>query len=216
MENIKTQNNLNLNKFFSDIKLKKQYIKKLKSKVDVLNNLKKNYKKLSLMIFNQNHYKSYVKEDFLVTYIIDITFSRTNILLHVMDFSGNLKYFCSAGSLQYKGKRKKAHYLVFRDMFRVLVSKLKFLKSQPLALHFKNVGSAKFRIIKKLKKKLFIKVIKSYDLYPHNGCRKIKIRRKKVRRKKLKNEEMAEGFKAADCKSVEFIIAGSNPAFFKK
>lgn len=25
---------------------------------------------------------------------------------------------------------------------------------------------------------------------------------------------MAERFKAADCKSVEFLIAGSNPAFF--
>jgi ribosomal protein S11 len=95
-----------------------------------------------------------------------------------MDFSGNLIFFCSAGSLQYKGKRKKARYLVFRDMFRVLISKFKFLKLQPLALHLKNVGSAKFWIIKLLKKKLFIKVVKSYDLYPHNGCRKRKIRRK--------------------------------------
>jgi ribosomal protein S11 len=95
-----------------------------------------------------------------------------------MDFSGNLKFFCSAGSLQYKGKRKKARYLVFRDMFRILNSKLKFLKSQPLALHLKNVGSAKVWIVKTLKKKLFIKIIKSYDLYPHNGCRKRKVRRK--------------------------------------
>lgn len=27
---------------------------------------------------------------------------------------------------------------------------------------------------------------------------------------------MAEWFKAADCKSVEFFIVGSNPTFFKK
>jgi ribosomal protein S11 len=177
-ENIKTQNNLNLNKFFSDIKLKKQYIKKLKNKVDLLNNLKKNYKNLSLLISNGNCYESFIREDFLITYIVDITFSRTNTLLNVMDFSGNLKFFCSAGSLQYKGKRKKARYLVFRDMFRILNSKLKFLKSQPLALHLKNVGSAKVWIVKTLKKKLFIKIIKSYDLYPHNGCRKRKVRRK--------------------------------------
>ena len=32
--------------------------------------------------------------------------------------------------------------------------------------------------------------------------------------KKLKKEEMAEWFKAADCKSVEFFIVGSNPALF--
>lgn len=30
----------------------------------------------------------------------------------------------------------------------------------------------------------------------------------------LKKEGMAERFKAADCKSVEFLIAGSNPALF--
>jgi ribosomal protein S11 len=95
-----------------------------------------------------------------------------------MDFSGNLKLYYSAGLFQYKGKRKKSRYLVFRDMFRVLISKFKFLKLQPLALHLKNVGSAKSWIVKALKKKLFIKIVKSYDMYPHNGCRKRKIRRK--------------------------------------
>jgi ribosomal protein S11 len=174
MENIKTQNNLNLNKFFNDIKLKKQYVKKLRNKIDLLIFLKKNYKNLSLLISNKN----YIKEDLLITYIIDITFSRTNTLLHVMDFSGNLKLYYSAGLFQYKGKRKKSRYLVFRDMFRVLISKFKFLKLQPLALHLKNVGSAKSWIVKALKKKLFIKIVKSYDMYPHNGCRKRKIRRK--------------------------------------
>lgn len=180
MENIKTKNNLNLNKFFIDIKSKKQYIKKLKNKIDLINNFKKNrYKNLSSVIFNLNNFESYAKEDFLVTYIVDLTFSRTNTLLNIMDFSGNLKFFCSAGSLQYKGKRKKkARYLIFRDMYRILISKLKFLKAQSIALHLKNVGSAKFWIIKLLKKKLFIKAVKSYDLYPHNGCRKKKIKRK--------------------------------------
>lgn len=186
MENIKTQNNLN--KFFRNIKLKKQYIKTLKNKVDLIkSNLKeKNY--TSSLIFNNriNYNNNFsVKEDFLVTYIIDITFSRMNTLLHVMDFSGNLKYFCSAGSLQYKGKRKKiARYTVFRYMYKILVSKLKFLKGQPLALHLKNVGSTKFLIIRLLKKKLFIKVVRSYDLYPHNGCRKKKVIRKKIRSKR--------------------------------
>lgn len=176
MENIKTINNLNLNSFFNDIKLKKQYIKKLKNKVDLLNSLKKKYINPMLLSSNDKNAK-YVKEDFLVTYIIDITFSRSNTLLTVMDFSGKLKFFCSAGSLKYKGKRKRARYLVFRDMYKILVSKLKFLKLQPLALHLKNVGPAKFWIIKRLKKKLFIKIVKSYDLYPHNGCRKKKVRR---------------------------------------
>lgn len=106
MKNINIQNNLN--KFFTEIKLRKQYIKKIKKKITMLNNIKeKNYKNLSLVIWNSN-FKFLVKEDFLVTYIVDITFSQTNTLLHVMDFSGNLIFFCSAGSLKYKGKAKKS------------------------------------------------------------------------------------------------------------
>jgi hypothetical protein len=50
-----------------------------------------------------------------------------------MDFSGKLKFFCSAGSFGYKGKNKKSRYSVFRDLYRVLVSKLKFLKNKPIA-----------------------------------------------------------------------------------
>lgn len=206
MENIKTQNSLNLNKFFSDIKLKKQYIKKLKSKCDLLNNFKKNYKNLSLSVFSKSCSKNSVKESFLVTYVIDITFSRTNTLLHLMDFSGNLKFFCSAGLLKYKGKsKKKARYLIFRDMFRILNSKLKFLKSQPLALHLKNVGSAKFWIVKKfLKKKLFVKIVKSYDLYPHNGCRKKKVRRKKIRIKLRKKKKWLSGLRRQTVNLLSF------------
>lgn len=171
--------NLDFNKFFRDIKLKKQYIKKLKNKISVLNNIKeKNYKNVNYKLFNTN-FQSVLKEDFLVTYIIDITFSRSNTLLHVMSHSGHLLFSCSAGSLQYKGKGKKARSSVLRDIYRVLVTKLRFLKDQPVAVHLKNVGFAKTWIIKLLKKKFFIKVVRSYNLYPHNGCRKRKMRRKK-------------------------------------
>jgi len=115
----------------------------------------------------------------LIKYIIDVTFSRTNTFVHVMDFSGQLKFFCSAGTLNYKGKSKKARYSVFRDIYRVLVSKLRFLKGQPVALHLKNVSFAKFWIIKLLKKKFYIKVVRNFITYPYNGCRKRKMRRKK-------------------------------------
>ena len=184
----------NLNKFLRDIKLKKQYIRKLKKKIFLLSEIKeKNYKTLDFLMLEKVQHLS---EDHLIVYIIDISFSRTNTLLHVMDFSGNLKFFCSAGSLNYKGKRKKVRVAVFKKFYYVLVTKLKFLKNKPIALHLKNVGSNKFYILKKLKKKFFIKVVCSFNVYPYNGCRKKKVRRKK--------EEMAEWFKAADCKSVEF------------
>ncbi len=81
----------NLNKFFINIKLKKQYIKKLQDKITLLNNTKeKNYKLLNSQISPTK--KSY-DENYLISYIIDITFSPTNSLLHVTDSLGNLKFF---------------------------------------------------------------------------------------------------------------------------
>ena len=190
--------NFDLNKFLRSVKLRKQYIKELKNKISLLNNVKeKAYKNLNSALVPRTQFLP--TDDHLVMYIMDITFTRTNTLLHVMDFSGELKFFCSAGSLNYTGKGKKLRSTVFRDFYRILVSKLKFLQSKPIALHLKNVGYNKFWIVKKLKKKFFIKIVRSFNLYPHNGCRK-----RKMRRKKFKKEEMAEWFKAADCKSVEF------------
>ena len=187
--------NFDLNKFLKDIKLKKQYVKNLNDKNFFLSNIKeKNYK----LIYKKN---SFNKHDYLVMYIIDISFSRSNTLLHVLDFAGNLKFFCSAGSFNYSGKSKRSRLTVLKEFYRILLSNLKFLKGKPVALHLKNVGSYKFRIIKKLKKKFFIKIIRNFNFYPHNGCRKQKIRRKKIKKK----EEVAEWFKAADCKSVEFF-----------
>jgi len=182
MSFIQQNYNFDLNKFFKEIKLKKQYIKKLKNKVILLNTIKeKNYKTFNSTLSFCKNSERLLKEDFLISYIIDITFSKTNTFLHVMDFSGNLKFFCSAGSLQYKGKGKKSRSLVFKDIYKILIFKLKFLKDQPIALHLKNVGFAKFWIIKLLKKKFFIKIVRSFNIYPYNGCRKKKMRRKKLK-----------------------------------
>ena len=148
----------------------------------MLNTVKeKNYKLLDSQISLK---KKSCEENYLISYIIDITFSQTNTLLHVTDPLGNLKFFCSAGSLNFKGKAKRSRFLVFREMYNILVSKLKFLKGQPIAVHFKNVGSSRVWILKKLKKKFFIRVVKSFSLYPYNGCRKRKMRRKKFKKRR--------------------------------
>jgi ribosomal protein S11 len=170
-----------INKFLRNIQLKKKYIKNLNNNVSLLSNIKeKNYKLLNNKIaLNKNFYTS---QDHLVMYIIDITFSRSNTLLHVSDSAGNLKFSRSAGSFNYSGKSKKARWVVFKEFYRYLF-KLNFLKNKPIALHFKNVGPTKFWIIKQLKKKLFIKTVSSFTLYPYNGCRKKKMRRKKFKKK---------------------------------
>lgn len=172
--------NFNINKFLNKIVLKKKYIKKLADKICILENIKEqNFKTLNCSLFPKN----IIKQDTLVVYIIDITFSRSNTLLHVMDSSGILKFFCSAGELSYSGKSKKSRVSVLTSMVRVLMQKLKFLQDKPIALHLKNFGFKKFWIVKKLKKKFFIRIVRSFNLYPHNGCRKRKIRRKKFKKR---------------------------------
>ena len=172
----------------------------LKNKIRLLISIKKkNYKNLNFNTFLKK--KNDIKCDNLVMYIIDICFFRKNISLHIMDSSGVLKFFCSAGDSFYRKMSKKARLLALKSIFRTIVSKLKFLQKKPVVLHLKNVRFLKLWILKKLKKKFFIKVIRSFNLYPHNGCRKRKIRRKKF---KKRQKGMAEWFKAADCKSVEF------------
>jgi ribosomal protein S11 len=166
------------NKFLSVVKLKKQYVKMLKSKTALLNEISENnYKFFSSNFLIRQNSKSL--NDYLVTYIIDINFTKSNTFVHIMDYSGKLKFFYSSGYFKYSGKNKKSRYIVFRDFYRILVSKLNFLKGKPIALHFKNVGYNKSWIIKKLKKRFFIKCIKNFNIYPYNGCRKPKVRRKK-------------------------------------
>lgn len=173
---------INLNKFLKILYVKKQYLQKLKKKLDVLTELKqKNYKYVSKL--NQNNNISNDLDN-VIMYIIDITFSRSNTFLHVMDSSGKLKFFCSAGHLQHKGKKnKKSRFSVFKSIYQLLITKLKFLRGKPIALHLKNVGFKRFWIIKRLKTHFFIKLVKNFNLFPFNGCRKKKVRRKKIKRK---------------------------------
>ena len=170
----------NLNRFFKEIRLKKQYLKKTQNKINLFNELReKNYKVVG---FNFSKDSTKITNNIFVMYVIDISFSKKNTLLHISDCSGNIKFFYSAGSFQQKGKHKISRSLILRKFYKILVSKFKFLKQVPIAVHFKNIDSNMLWFIKKLKKKLFITVVKHFNVYPYNGCRQ-----KKIRRKKFKN-----------------------------
>ena len=82
----------------------------------------------------------------------------------------------------------------FDGMFFYFISKQNWMKLMRFefwwSLFFttselKNVDSNIFWFLKKLKKKLFITVVKHFNLYPYNGCRKKKIRRKKFKSRSL-------------------------------
>lgn len=175
---------LNSNKkksaIFGFIQLKKKYIKKLVNSIIILDRLKKQFYQ-SLHFFLSNNYLLKYKKDFLVSYVIYFCFSVSNTVLHISDATGNLKISCSAGLIDLQGKQKTVRRLALTRFFNILsLAKFKFLKNNPVALHFKNVnGSNKFLIVKKLKQKLFIKMIKTFDLNAYNGCRKRKERRKR-------------------------------------
>lgn len=171
----------NLNRFLKDIHFKKQHFKKVQSKVLLVNELKEiDHKKIGLR-FSIKPMKP-LKTPF-VMYIIEISFSKKNTLFHISDCLGNSKFFYSAGSFKHKGKDKMSHSTILRKFYRMLILKLKFLRKVPVAIHFKNTDSNMFWFLQKLKKKLFISVVKHFNYYSYNGCRQKKIRRKKFKSK---------------------------------
>ena len=105
----------NLNRFFKEIHLKKQYLKKVQNKARVLSKLKEeNYKQVKSHFFRSQIFSS---DTLFVMYIIEISFSKKNTLFHVSDFAGNVKFFCSAGSFQKKKKKSS-----FKKFTKVLSS----------------------------------------------------------------------------------------------
>ena len=168
-----------INKIFLAIKSKKIYIKELKKTVLQLKIIKtKIYQSLNFLLIN--NYLKKQNRNFLISYIICFNFSQSNSIIQISDAIGNSKIFCSAGLVDLKGKQKVSRRLVLVQFFRILfLLKSQFIKNKPIALHFKNVGFNKYFIIKKLKKKFFIKLIKIFNLNSYNGCRKKKEKRKR-------------------------------------
>lgn len=140
------------------------------------NILLKLYQSCFYLMFNS----FFIKQNFLVFYNIYFNFSSSNTNLQVSDSSGNSKLFYSAGLLDVTGKQKIVRKLVLNRLFSLLsLLKTKVIKNYPIALHLKNVGSYKFLIIKKLKRKFFVQLIKTFELKAYNGCRKKKEKRKR-------------------------------------
>lgn len=114
-------------------------MKQLKNKVLRLIHIKEqNYKSINYNFF-LSHPDLTKHKDF-IKYIINISSSRSNTSLHITDFSGILKFGCSAGNLSFSGKNKRAKTPVLKAILRVLNQKLKILQNKPVALHLNNAG----------------------------------------------------------------------------
>lgn len=174
IEKIKFPNNLNLKK-------KNIYLKKISESIHKLTNLLIKTPKFLNLTFKSLENKNVSKKSGLIlVYTVYFRFSTANSFLYVIDSLGNLKFCYSAGLLNFKGKQKKNRIQVLNGFFKKL-GKLKttVLNNKPIALHLNNVGFYKYLIVKNLKKKFFIQLIKNYQNYSYNGCRK----RKKLRKR---------------------------------
>lgn len=132
----------------------------------------------------------------LINYVLNINQLKTNTLINLNDIKGNPKIFYSAGMLNLQKKQKIRQPKAAITMLRQLISKSKNLKQKPAVLHFNNMFlNYRSYIFKKLKQKIFIKLIVNYSNTAHNGCRLKKKKRVKIRTKTKKLKEWLSGLK---------------------
>lgn len=162
------------------LKLEKEklYFEMLSKKLLVLDN-NSNYKKFSLHRTLSNSEKHFKEENFLIVYIITITFLQANTSINVSDIKGNVKLSFTSGSVNLIGKQKRNRVKSVSRLIALLSKKATFLKNCPVSIHLHNVSSHKSLILSKLKNSFFIRLVKSFNQSPYNGCRKRKVRRKK-------------------------------------
>ena len=162
----------------------KFYVKNLLNQISYLKKLKENnYRNLRVKNALRRNDKSLKSQDFMVMYVITISFLKANTTIHVSDTHGNLKIFYSAGDVGLSGKQKRKRRIAISKLISLVLKKANFLGPKPIALHLKNVNFYKNLIVRKLKRNLYIKIIKIFNQAPYNGCRKKKLRRKKYTKK---------------------------------
>ena len=177
----------NLKKKKIEISLMKFYINNLLGKLSYYNSIKSlnDYNRINSLNKDKKTTKSSSYKQDLISFIINIRFSGTNTLINITDIKGNPKISFSSGLIGLKGRQKKFQPAAIINIFKILFIKAKFLSGKPVAIHFRNVQLYyESLIIGMLKNKVFIKSIRSYNLYPHNGCRPRKLKRFKRRTKK--------------------------------
>jgi len=156
---------------------KMSYIKNLVNKSDVLNKTKKLNNRFLFPI--ELCTNSEIKEDLIIYYIVSINFSRSNTSIEFSDTKGNCIFFFNSGNVNLEGRQKRQRKTAINRLIKLLTTKLNNIGNIPVAIHLRNVRTYKLLIVEKLQHHFFVRVIKSFEQVPYNGCRKRKIRRKK-------------------------------------
>lgn len=186
--------------YFSSNLINQNYFKHLFSKIKILKFIKKEtfsfylswlilftFTKLYHIKTKINYFTAYILFSFfthqkLISYVINVNLSLTNTLINVNDIKGNPKFFYSAGMFNLQKTQKVRQPKAIITILKSLLVKIKVFRTKPVALHFNNLFfNHQSYIYKKLKRKIFIKLVTSYNYHPHNGCRLKKKKRIKIR-----------------------------------
>ena len=188
------------NSFFSHNKINQEHIKHLNHTLKLLEfgvkeTLPYYTRWLLLLVYINLHtlqtkinyfitylYISFFYNQKLISYIISINLSSTNSVINVNNTKGNPKFFYSAGMYNLQKSQKTKQPKAIITILRALLVKSKIFKTKPVSVHFNNLFfNHQSYILKKLKKKVFTKLVKSYIYSSHNGCRLRKKKRIKIR-----------------------------------
>lgn len=155
-----------------------------KKTLKILNNIKRD-KKYKLINKIQSNLQNNNSLQNPINYILNVKVSKTNTLLNLSNIKGDPLLSFSGGSINLKKKQKRLQPLALINLLKSLILKAGFINNKTIALHFQNVKPYyESLIVNLLKKIVFIKLIKSSNLQPHNGCRPKKIKRFKKRTKR--------------------------------
>jgi hypothetical protein len=177
-----------LNSLLKGISIKKTYVQTLKDNIKIILTLKRSkFREINFKLLKKK-FKSNknIKENFqpfhiidnnlVVMYVVAITKTRSNFYLNIFNSVGKLVLTLSAGNLCDLSaiKRKAKGFHVINAIFK-LIPKQKYLRGKPIALHIKNKRLPR-KLIRRLRKKFFLKCISVFQKKPFNGCRNKKLR----------------------------------------
>ena len=132
--------------------------------------------------FVSHIYFSFFNKRKLISYVININTLATNTLINVNSIKGKPRLFYSAGMFKLQKRQKIRQPKAVITILRALLLKFKTFKTKPVAVHFNNLFfNHQSYVLKKLKQKIFAKLVISYIYQPHNGCRLRKKKRIKIR-----------------------------------
>jgi ribosomal protein S11 len=111
----------------------KFYVKNLLNQITYLKKFKENNSKKYFL----SSTKGANLQDFMIVYIINISFLKANTVINISDTQGNLKLFYSAGAVELSGKQKKKRRIAVSKLISLVLKKTTFFGSKPTCIAFK-------------------------------------------------------------------------------